>query len=218
MATHLLWGFVVAALLAYVIPGPDWFVVLRHATRSPTAGISAAVGVQTGLIVHMTAAALGVSAILSTSAEVFTIVKLAGAAYLVFLGFQALRDACHGWRCHDLGDSASTTSSPSADSAPTRIWAQAFTANVLNAKAALFFVAVLPQFVSPASAAAPQILLLGAVDIAIGCLWWLLFVLTAARFRRVLRRRGPRMALDTTAGIALTGLGGALAATGRAQA
>jgi threonine/homoserine/homoserine lactone efflux protein len=215
MDTHLMWGFVAAALLAYVIPGPDWFVVLRHASRSRVSGVSAALGVQSGLIVHMTVAALGLSAILLTSAEVFTVVKLLGAAYLAFLGVQALRDAYRGWRSSE--PSAPTLSDDSVSSGPRKVWAQAFAANVLNPKAALFFVAVLPQFVDPTSSVTLQIMTLGAIDIAIGVAWWFLFVFATVRLKSVLHRRRARIGLDTAAGVALCSLGGVLAATGRPQ-
>jgi threonine/homoserine/homoserine lactone efflux protein len=215
MDAHLVWGFAAAVLLAYVIPGPDWFVVLRHASRSRIAGMHAAAGVQCGLIVHMAAAAVGVSAILSTSAEAFTVVKLAGAAYLIVLGVRALRDGYRGWRgC--AAERAAGVSSPAA--APgAQVLARAFTANVLNPKAALFFVAVLPQFLAPARPVAPQVLLLGALDIAIGGAWWLLFVVTTTRLQALFQRRRAQIAVDSLAGVALTGLGGALAFTDRAR-
>ncbi|MEU1995697.1 LysE family translocator [Nocardia gamkensis] len=214
MDAHLVWGFAAAVLLAYVIPGPDWFVVLRHASRSRVAGMRAAAGVQCGLIVHMTAAAVGVSAILSTSAAAFTVVKLAGAAYLIVLGVRALRDGYHGWR----GCAAEWAGVPSPAAVPgAQVLAGAFTANVLNPKAALFFVAVLPQFLTPARPVTPQVLLLGALDIAIGGAWWLLFVVTTTRLHALLQRRRAQIAVDALAGVALTGLGGALAFTDRAR-
>ncbi|MEU2122022.1 LysE family translocator [Nocardia niwae] len=215
MDARLVWGFVAAVLVAYVVPGPDWFVVLRQASRSRAAGLCAAAGVQCGLIVHMAAAAVGVSAILSTSAAAFTAVKLAGAAYLVVLGARALRDGYRGWRCWNVARLSSM--SPPSSVTRVTVYAQAFTANVLNPKAALFFVAVLPQFLAPAKPVTPQILLLGVLDVAIGCVWWLLLVVTATRFRSVLRRRQAQVAVDTLAGVALTGLGGALAFTDRAR-
>lgn len=213
MTVHL-GGFVVAVLLAYVIPGPDWFVVLRRSTQSRSSGVAAALGVQTGLVVHMSAAALGVSAILLTSSEAFTVIKLVGAAYLIWLGIGALRDAVGGARSR----SGTDTDTDIDTVAPLRVWAQAFGANVLNPKAALFFVAVLPQFLSADTAIAPQILLLGAVDIGIGVAWWLLFVATASRFQHYLHRRRARAAVDGVTGAALVGLGGALALAGRAPA
>ncbi|WP_040871980.1 LysE family translocator [Nocardia exalbida] len=214
MDAHLVWGFAAAVLLAYVIPGPDWFVVLRHASRSRVAGMHAAAGVQCGLIVHMAAAAVGVSAILSTSAEAFTVVKLAGAAYLIVLGGRALRDGYRGWR--GRATERAGVSSPAAVPG-AQVLAGAFTANVLNPKAALFFVAVLPQFLAPARPVMPQVLLLGALDIAIGGAWWLLFVVTTTRLHALLQRRRAQIAVDSLAGVALTGLGGALAFTDRAR-
>lgn len=83
-------AFVGIAILAYVTPGPDWFVVLPRAAASRRAGFVAALGVQSGLVVHMAAAALGVAALLLASAQAFTILKLVGAAYLVYLGITAL--------------------------------------------------------------------------------------------------------------------------------
>ncbi|MGW4280630.1 LysE family translocator [Nocardia sp. NPDC004750] len=215
MDVGLVWGFVGAVLLAYVIPGPDWLLVLRHASRSRAAGICAAVGVQCGLIVHMAAAAAGLSAILATSAEAFTVVKLAGGVYLVVLGVRALRDGYRGWRHWDVARASSV--SPPASVAGRQVFAQAFTANVLNPKAALFFVAVLPQFLVPANPVTPQVLLLGVLDIAIGFAWWMLFVGTATRLHAVLRRRRAQIAVDSFAGVALTGFGGALAFTDRVR-
>lgn len=213
---HLLLAFSLVAVLAYVVPGPDWFVVLGRASRSRREGLLGALGVQCGLVVHMVAAAAGVSALLLASAEAFTVVKLAGACYLVVLGLRSLRSAHGTWRRREQPDPAP------AETANGRggfgVWAQAFTANLLNPKAALFFVAVLPQFLSPSAPVAPQILLLGVLDIAIGCLWWALFVLTTARFSRFLARRRARIAVDTVSGLALTGLGGALALTSRSRA
>lgn len=212
---HLLLGFSLIAVLAYVVPGPDWFVVLARASRSRREGLLAALGVQTGLVVHMLAAAAGISALLLASAEAFTVVKLAGACYLVVLGLRSLFSAHRTWRRRERSDQAAAGTG--TGQAGVGVWAQAFTANVLNPKAALFFVAVLPQFLSPSAPVVPQILLLGVLDIAIGGLWWVLFVLTTARFSRLLARRRARIAVDTVSGLALTGLGGALALTSRSR-
>ncbi|MFF7942366.1 LysE family translocator [Nocardia gamkensis] len=106
---------------------------------------------------------------------------------------------------------------PGAAVPGAQVLAGAFTANVLNPKAALFFVAVLPQFLVPARPVTPQVLLLGALDIAIGGAWWLLFVVTTTRLHALLQRRRAQIAVDSLAGVALTGLGGALAFTDRAR-
>jgi threonine/homoserine/homoserine lactone efflux protein len=212
MDTSLLLGFLAVALLAYVSPGPDWFVILRSAAHSRRSGLLSSLGLITGLAVHTIAASIGVSALLLASSEAFTIVKLAGALYLGFLGIRALHSAYRTWK-HPQ-EAADQT--PERDVGPaTKVWASAFAANVLNPKAALFFVAVLPQFVTESAPALPQILLLGGADILLGCVFWAAFTLTVSRFRFLLQRRRARIALEAASGTALVGLGGALAFTSR---
>lgn len=147
--------FVGVALLAYVTPGPDWFLVLRRAAQGRRVGLVTALGVQAGLLVHMIVASVGVAAVLLSSAALFTLLKLVGAAYLAYLGIAALVDA----RRADArrSDSAAEPTPPPL----LVVFRQALLANVLNPKAALFFVAVLPQFLSPTAPVAPQVLLSG---------------------------------------------------------
>ncbi|EME52204.1 LysE family translocator [Amycolatopsis decaplanina] len=202
MSAGTLAVFAGVVMIAYMIPGPDWMVILRHSARSRPAGFVAAAGVQCGLAVHMTAAAFGVSAALLHSAAVFTVLKIVGAAYLVYLGAQALWRSWRGSRASDVEEPL-----------PERVFRQAFLSNVLNPKAALFFVSVLPQFVDREAAVAPQVLILGLLDIGLGALWWGLFVLLTARLSGLMRRSGPRKVLDRVTGTALVGLGGALVAT-----
>jgi threonine/homoserine/homoserine lactone efflux protein len=212
MDASLLLGFLAVALLAYASPGPDWFVVLRSAAHSRRNGLLSSLGLITGLAVHTIAASIGVSALLLASAEAFALVKLAGALYLGFLGIRALQSAYRTWK-HPQGAADET---PERDAGPAiKVWASAFAANVLNPKAALFFVAVLPQFVTESAPVLPQILLLGGADILLGCVFWAAFTLTVARFRTLLQRRRARIALDTASGTALIGLGCALALTSR---
>jgi threonine/homoserine/homoserine lactone efflux protein len=207
MSPETVLAFCGIALLAYVTPGPDWFVVMGHAVRSRRAGWVAAIGVQCGLLVHMTAAAIGVAAILLASATAFTVLKLVGAAYLVYLGVRAL--------LHSRSKSGGSGAEPDevADLRLFGVWRQSFVANVLNPKAALFFVAVLPQFVSPGGAVTLQILGLGVIDVALGVVWWALFVFGVHRLRALMGGRRARVVTDRVAGTALIGLGGGLALT-----
>ncbi len=101
-------AFVAICLLAYVVPGPDWVVVLRRAARSGRAGALAALGVQCGLVVHLAAAVLGVSALVLSSATAFTVLKVVGAAYLIYLGVTALWRARSGAPAADPGAPADT--------------------------------------------------------------------------------------------------------------
>lgn len=211
MSIGVLLAFAGVVMVAYVVPGPDWMVVLRAAARARRFGFLAAAGVQCGLCVHMAAAALGVSTALLHSPVLFTVLKLVGAAYLVFLGAQALWQS---WRRRRGTEEAEPPpEEPDTEIRPARVFRQAFLSNVLNPKAALFFVSVLPQFLDPAGPAAAQVLVLGTLDIALGVLWWALFVLLTARLSGLMRRSGPRKALDRVTGTALVGLGVTLVAT-----
>ena len=212
MEMSLVLGFLAVAALAYVVPGPDWFVVLRSAAHSRRSGLWSALGLSCGLAVHTLAAGLSISTILLASAEAFTVVKIAGALYLIYLGIRALLSATRRWRHPDR---VAADETEHHEGSALRTWASAFAANVLNPKAALFFVAVLPQFLVQSSPVLPQILALGAFDILLGCSWWAAFVLAVSHFRAVLQRRRARIALDATSGTALIGLGGALMLTRR---
>jgi threonine/homoserine/homoserine lactone efflux protein len=211
VSSGMLLAFAGVVVAAYVVPGPDWVVVLRGAVRGRRSGLLAAAGVQCGLCVHMAAAALGVSTALLHSPVLFTALKYAGAGYLVFLGGQALWQAA---RRRARGDQERQRTPDPVDAGPGQVFRQAFLSNVLNPKAALFFISVLPQFLTPAGSTATQVLVLGTLDIAIGVLWWGVFVLGATRLSGLMRRRRARAALDRVTGTALVGLGITLAATG----
>lgn len=199
--------FVAVAVLAYVTPGPDWFVVLPRAASSRRAGVVAALGVQSGLVVHMTAAAVGVAGLLLASAEAFMVLKLIGAGYLIYLGVRALIRA----RRAAAPAAGGGLDLPEQAAGLAVVYRQAFLANVLNPKAALFFVAVLPQFLDPSRPVASQVLLLGVIDIALGLVWWVVFVGAVGRLRTWLSRPRGQVAVETVSGVALTGLGVALA-------
>jgi threonine/homoserine/homoserine lactone efflux protein len=206
----LVLGFMTAAAIALAIPGPDWFIVLRSAARSRRSGMWSALGLLCGLTVHLLAAGMGVSAILVASAEIFLVVKIAGALCLGYLGVRALLSAVRRWRRpeHPVVAEPEERHGPAGAS-----WASAFAANVLNPKAALFFVAVLPQFLERSSPVLPQLLVLGALGLVLSAAWWTAFVLAVSHFRAILRRRRALIAIDATSGVALVGIGGALLLT-----
>lgn len=207
MSPSTILAFSAIALLAYVTPGPDWFVVMRHAVRSRRHGWVAAAGVQSGLLVHMTAAAVGVAAVVLASATAFSVLKWVGAAYLVYLGIRALLSS------RGSSDTSEDAPDQASDVALFQIWRQAFVANVLNPKAALFFVAVLPQFVSSGGPVSVQILGLGVLDVVLGVVWWSVFVFGIHRLRVFMGGRRARVWTDRVSGTALIGLGGGLALT-----
>jgi threonine/homoserine/homoserine lactone efflux protein len=161
---HNLGLYVVSGLLLNIAPGADFLYVLtRSASRGFVAGVWAGLGIGAGCFVHVGAAALGLSAILASSATAFTVVKWIGAAYLIYLGVSMVMS--RGSLKFD------TTATPSSDT-HARIFWQGFLTNVLNPKVALFFLAFVPQFIEPASPTKVEaFLLLGAIFNTTGTIW-----------------------------------------------
>jgi len=163
---HDLTLFVISGLLLNIMPGPDSLLIMaRSATQGWRAGCAAALGIGAGTMVHIGAAALGLSAVLATSATAFTVVKWVGAAYIVWCGIGMLRARLKG------GDAAAAAPAPAA--LPYRkIFAQGFLTNVLNPKVALFFLAFVPQFIDADAANKPlAFLILGCIFNFNGMLW-----------------------------------------------
>lgn len=163
--THDLWLFVLSGLLLNITPGPDTlYIVGRSSTQGLRAGVVAALGIGAGTLVHICAAALGLSAILAASATAFTVVKIVGAVYLLYVGISLIRAA---------GVAKSSPSVVVTRPAGIRsIFVQGFLTNVLNPKVALFFLAFLPQFVAADASSKPlAFLFLGVVFDFNGTLW-----------------------------------------------
>ena len=155
--------FLVTCIILVMTPGPDTLYVLaRSLGQGRRAGIISAIGICCGFLVHTAAAAIGLSAILMTSALAFTVVKYAGASYLIYLGIRTLTTRT---TAHAVPLATAT--------AYQRLFTQGFLTNVLNPKVALFFLAFIPQFVDPArSAVSSQVIIYGLIDMAM-CLVWL---------------------------------------------
>jgi threonine/homoserine/homoserine lactone efflux protein len=187
------WTAFVGVLLVVVFtPGPDFAVVLRHSFAGPRQGFRAAAGMVSGLAGHSAAAAVGLSAVLAARPDVLTAIRLAGAAYLVWLGVQALRAA---FRRGAASREARTRSAhPYLDGLAT---------NLLNPKALLFFLGLIPQFVVPGPTVTAQLLLLAGTTVVAAALWFAVVVLAAARGRAVLARSRVRRAVDAVTGGAL---------------
>ena len=166
--TQHLWLFIVSGLLLNITPGPDsLFIMARSASQGWRAGFVACWGIGTGVFVHVGAAALGLSALLATSAMAFTVVKVVGAAYLVWIGLGMLRQRATA----DAAGDPAITATPRAISYG-QIFRQGFLTNVLNPKVALFFLAFVPQFIAPDAASKPlAFVLLGAIFDFNGMLW-----------------------------------------------
>jgi threonine/homoserine/homoserine lactone efflux protein len=163
--THDLWLFIASGLLLNVTPGPDTlYIVGRSSTLGWRAGAVAALGIGTGTLVHIVAASLGLSAILAASATAFMVVKVIGAAYLVYVGISLIRSSRS-----PAANSADTMDAPAT---MRQVFVQGFLTNVLNPKVALFFLAFLPQFVLANTPSKPLALLfLGLVFDLNGTAW-----------------------------------------------
>jgi threonine/homoserine/homoserine lactone efflux protein len=183
VSTLLVFAAAAAALVA--VPGPNvLFLLTRGAAGGRRVAVLSVFGVETATLCFVVAAALGLTAVLASSALVFAIVRYVGAAYLIYLGLRALRSRA-----------AAVAPVPSRG----RVFRQAFTVGISNPKVALFFLAFLPQFVRPDAGPAPlQILVLGLVFFLVALVldmgWALLAGAVAGRLRRhpkVLRLTAP---------------------------
>jgi threonine/homoserine/homoserine lactone efflux protein len=187
--------FAVAALALLAIPGPAvLYIVVQSAEQGRRAGLASVAGIHLGTLVHVAAAVLGLSAIIVTSAVAFSVVKYAGAAYLVYLGVRKLLER---------------ESPAPVDRRPEplrRAFVRGVVVNVLNPKTALFFLAFLPQFVDTDSGGVwSQALVLGLIFVGLGLVTDSLYALAAGSVGALIRRQ--RRALRYGSGIAYIGLG-----------
>jgi len=191
---HTLLVFGAASLVFVAIPGPAViYIVSRSLAGGRRAGIVSALGIQAGGLIHVTAATVGVSALLASSAAAFSVVKYAGAAYLIYLGVRRLLD----------DGEAPDDARPAGRS---RLFWQGMLVNGLNPKTALFFLAFLPQFVDPGrGAVAPQVLVLGCCFLVLATLSDSTYALVAGTVRGWLG--GRRRRLERLSGCSYVGLG-----------
>ncbi|HEX2316248.1 MAG TPA: LysE family translocator [Thermomonospora sp.] len=197
--------FLVAAVTLVAIPGPNHlYIITRSIGEGWRAGIASALGVEAGTLVHVAAAAAGLSALVAASATAFGILRYAGAAYLVYLAVKAFRGR------HDHDEPVLTPQRPA------RIFLDGLLVNLLNPKVILFFLAFLPQFVDPDAGSVPaQIVVLGLVTATIGLASDVVYAFTAGRLGAWMRARPAfrrRQAYAT--GVVYLGLGAAAAFAG----
>lgn len=201
---HLL-PFLVASVLITMVPGADMALVTRQVLLGGTRLAHRTIaGNLTGIVVHGLALAVGLSALLVASATAYTVVKLAGAAYLCVLGVQAILAARRA--------KAVTASTEDAGLAPRlpserRAFGVGLLSTVLNPKPALFFLTFLPQFVDTQHAVLPQIAFLAAIHVVVGLVWLTLYAHIVHRAHRVLTRSDVRRWLEGATGTVLIALG-----------
>lgn len=207
--THELPVFVIASLLLAMTPGPDTaYIVGRSAQHGWSGGWVAACGIALGIWVHILAAAVGLSALLVASASAFVVAKLAGAAYLVYLGFKMILH-----RVKSVGPNTSPRDG-SREASTSQIFWRGFLTNVLNPKVGLFFLAFLPQFIDAnAQSKAAAFLFLGLVFDVVGTMWNLVVAGAAAQVVGWTKRSTQLLSwVDRTIGAVFIYLGIRLAA------
>jgi threonine/homoserine/homoserine lactone efflux protein len=203
---HDYWLFVATGVLLNLTPGQDTFYILgRSAVEGTRSGVASALGIAVGSLAHTAMAALGLSAILATSAWAFIVVKLAGAAYLVYLGLRML-----------LAKSASAPPTSALDRGGTlRAFRDGILSNALNPKVALFFLALMPQFIAPDSdAKIAAFIVLGLTFVTTGTAWCLVLAVAAGKLRGFFERH-PKgwLAVSRASGGLFVALGLRLAMT-----
>lgn len=200
-ATLLTFSLTSLALIA--LPGPSVAYILATTLRSGRgAGVAATLGVETGYLVHVLGTVVGLSAVIATSAAAFSVVKVAGAGYLLFLAWRA-------WRSRDdrtLGTLTDRTDGPAPDAGRRRAFLRALPVGALNPKTAIFYLAFLPQFVrADAGPAVTQLLVLGLLFIALATVVDVQWALAGGLLRR--RLPGLRMrVVDRVGAVVLAAL------------
>jgi threonine/homoserine/homoserine lactone efflux protein len=205
--------FILAALPLAFFPGPSVAFIVTSSLRHGTGyGVRATAGVEVGYLVHVFAAVVGVSALVAASTLAFSVVKVAGALYLVWLAINAWRDS------RSASDDSVVTISDSAEVAGRRKpFRQGLLVGSSNPKTAMFFLAFLPQFADPRHGPiAPQLLILGLVFILLACLPDFSWAVAAGKLRRRLGRLRRRI-VDRASAVVYAGLAAILLSANRAS-
>ncbi|WP_020631164.1 LysE family transporter [Amycolatopsis alba] len=197
-------SYLIIVVLIVLAPGPDTMVMLKNSLSGGTrGGFLATAGIFVANSVQGTAAALGLGVVIAQSQPVFVTLKWVGAAYLVFLGIQALRGA---WR----GDYSGVAAAKQQRTSGFRRFREGFLSNITNPKVLVLYLSVLPQFLDPVTTSAWDALLLAYTVAVLGAIWLLTLLFFVHRVRTWLERRKVRRALDGVTGTALVGFGAAL--------
>ena len=220
--TSSLLAFVPVALLLTLIPGADTALVTRNALALGLRGARWTIlGILTGCLIHATASALGLSAILATSARAYETVKLAGAAYLVWIGIQSIRHARDDGEYGSLACARDSERGHPERSAQRGVegsartdghpFMQGFLTNILNPKVALFYLTFLPQFIPAGAPVLRTSLLLAMIHNVLGFVWLSVYARFVDRLRSALTRPVVKGWLERVTGGALVALGARLA-------
>jgi RhtB (resistance to homoserine/threonine) family protein len=182
LGIHHYWLFIATAIAVVLTPGQDTFFILgRSIASGRSAGIAAALGITCGSLIHTLLAALGLSALLATSPYAFMAVKFAGAGYLIYIGVRALLSRSKALPGADTANK---------DEGDWPAFRQGIVSNLLNPKVALFFLALMPQFILAGSThKIAAFMVLGLTFVMLGVTWCMVLAIAAARLRGALMRR-----------------------------
>jgi threonine/homoserine/homoserine lactone efflux protein len=195
-------AFAGVVTLLVISPGPDLALVTNVAlTDRRWTAFATSLGIGAGLFVHATASALGISGVLVTSVALFTGLRIAAAAYVVYLGLRALWGA---WR-HLRSRHGDVSGRPAVFFGWRQAMARGFLVNLLNPKVSLFYLAMLPQFVAPDEAVIPRALLLATIHFSIGRIWHAACIGFVSRLSRLTSHARPW--LELASGVALVAFG-----------
>ncbi|EJL6261607.1 LysE family translocator [Vibrio cholerae] len=195
-------AFLIAITILTLTPGLDTALVIRNTSRAGFAdGCATSLGICFGLFVHATFSAIGISAILAQSAELFQIVKMVGAAYLIWLGISSLRSLMK------TGQGIEVASLAHAQFRLTRSLREGFLSNVLNPKTAVFYLAFLPQFINPDYSPLAQSLLMALIHFAIAMVWQCGLAGALSSAKNLLKNASFMRWMEGTTGVVLVALG-----------
>jgi threonine/homoserine/homoserine lactone efflux protein len=201
-------AFTGVATVIVVVPGPDMAIVTRNALRSGfRAALASSVGIEVGLVVWAAASALGLAALLRASETAFTVVKLAGAAYLLLLGLRSLVESRRS--------PAPVAVAGKPPQSSRAAFGQGLASNLLNPKIAVVYTTLIPQFVVSDQPVLPQTSVFAATLIALGLVWLTFYAIVVARAGDVLRRPRVRRWIERLTGTALIAFGARLAVARR---
>lgn len=200
-------AYLIAIFLLTITPGVDTLLIVRNSARSGVrAGSVTSLGICSGLFIHATLSAVGISLILVQNAWAFTLLKWAGAAYLLWLGLASLRQACV-----DPGAVTPGTSGSKVSPRFLRDFREGLLSNVFNPKTALFYMAFLPQFVDPAGNVLLQSMGLAAIHFVVAMVWQCGMAVLVARSRHVATPAWLKRALHGLTGGVFIGVGAKVA-------
>ncbi|ENM5815626.1 LysE family translocator [Vibrio mimicus] len=195
-------AFLIAITILTLTPGLDTALVIRNTSRAGFAdGCTTSLGICFGLFVHATFSAIGISAILAQSAELFQIVKMIGAAYLIWLGISSLRSLMK------TGQGIEVASLTHSQFRLTRSLREGFLSNVLNPKTAVFYLAFLPQFINPEYSPLAQSLLMALIHFAIAMVWQCGLAGALSSAQNLLKNASFMRWMEGTTGFVLVALG-----------